>query len=321
MVLQRDRSTLTLEAPDTAAAAERGETRDPVGAVVVALAQVAPRLGDVATNLERHLDVIEQAVEQGARLVVFPELSLTGYFLKDLVPEVALRPDAPELAALAAASRRIDVLAGCVTETESTVFHNSALYFSAGRVLHTHHKVYLPTYGIFDELRYLAAGAQFRAFDVDLGPPGAATWRAGILVCEDMWHPSAAALLARQGVDILFCPSASPGHGVSRDEALGTARSYDAITRTYAQLFTAYVAYCNRAGYEDGIWFWGGSRVVGPNGSVVDDAAATGESVSYHRIERAALRRARIAYPLLRDERHDVNDTESDRIRRAAPRD
>jgi predicted amidohydrolase len=131
-----------------------------------------------------------------------------------------------------------------------------------------------------------------------------------------MWHPSAVALLARQGVDIFLCPSASPGRGVMRDEALGTARSYDAITRTYAQLFTAYVVYCNRVGFEDGIGFWGGSRIVEPKGSPVDEPAGRDEALTYVRIDRASIRRARIAYPLLRDERNDVNDSEIDRIRR-----
>jgi predicted amidohydrolase len=316
MVLERDRSALTAPAAELEAAPERAPSPDPTGAVLVALAQMAPRLGDVATNLERHLAVIAEAAGHGAGLVVFPELSLTGYFLKDLVPDVALRPDAPELAALAEASRRIDVVAGCVIETEATLFHNAALYFRGGQLVHVHHKVYLPTYGIFDEQRYLAAGDDFRTFQVPLGGAGSAPWRAGILICEDMWHPSAVALLARQGVDIFLCPSASPGRGVMRDEALGTARSYDAITRTYAQLFTAYLVYCNRVGFEDGIGFWGGSRIVGPKGSPVDESAGMDEALIYVRIDRASIRRARIAYPLLRDERHDVNDSEIDRIRR-----
>jgi predicted amidohydrolase len=316
MVLERDRSALTAPAAALDASPERAPIPDPLGAVVVALAQIAPRLGDVATNLERHLAVIEEAADNGAGLVVFPELSLTGYFLKDLVPDVALRLDAPQLAALAAASRGIDVVTGCVIETDTTLFHNAALYFSHGQRLHVHNKVYLPTYGIFDEQRYLAAGDHFRTFQVPLGGSGSTPWRAGILTCEDMWHPSAAAILGRQGIDIFLCPSASPGRGVMRDEALGTARSYDAITRTYAQLYTAYVVYCNRVGFEDGIGFWGGSRIVGPKGSPVDEPAGLDEALTYVRIDRASIRRARIAYPLLRDERHDVNDSEIDRIRR-----
>ncbi len=284
--------------------------------VVVALAQVAPRLGEVAANLDRHLELIDEAAAAGAALVVFPELSLTGYFLKDLVPEVALREQSDELQRLAEAARGVDVVAGCVLESEDARFYNASLYLSAGRIHHVHRKVYLPTYGLFDEARYLAQGDRFRAF---AAPLGAATpprpWRAGMLICEDMWHPTAAGLLAREGVELLICPSASPGRGVVRGHALGTARSYDAMTRTYAQLFTSYLLYCNRVGFEDGIGFWGGSRSVGPDGRLLEDPAGSDECLVLHRLDLAAVRRARITNPLLRDERHDINDAETDRLR------
>ncbi|HZS15492.1 MAG TPA: nitrilase-related carbon-nitrogen hydrolase [Candidatus Dormibacteraeota bacterium] len=285
------------------------------GGVVVVLAQIAPYLGDVPRNLERHLSVVREARDGGAHLVVFPELSLTGYFLKDLVPDVALRDDSPELADLARAADGVDLLVGAVLETEDARFHNAALYFSGGRLVHVHRKVYLPTYGLFDEQRYFAQGDRFRAFEAPL--PKAAQprpWRAGLLVCEDMWHLSAPSLLSRQGVDVLLCPSSSPGRGVSHGAALGTALSYDAMTRTYAQLTTSYVLYCNRVGYEDGVNFWGGSRVVDPDG-VVAVEAGDGQELLWHRIELAALRRVRLAYPLLRDERHDLSDAETDRLR------
>jgi predicted amidohydrolase len=316
-VRQRD----TVTGAGVAAEAALAPRPDAARASLVALAQIAPRLGDVATNLERHLAIIGEAAANGAGMVVFPELSLTGYFLKDLVPEVALREEAEELAALAAASERIDVVAGCVLETDDARFFNAVLVFSGGALRHVHHKVYLPTYGIFDEQRYLAAGDRFRTFELSAGRARQGAWRTGVLICEDMWHPSAAGLLARQGVDLLLCPSASPGRGVSKGHALGTALSYDAITRTYAQLFTAFVVYCNRVGYEDGIGFWGGSRVVAPDGGVLGVPAGSDEALIYHRLESGTLRRARIAYPLLRDERHDVNDAENDRIRRRRARD
>ncbi len=297
-----------------AAEAEAGE-HQPAEALSVALAQIEPRLGDVPTNLASHLGIITEAAGRGTDLVVFPELSLTGYFLKDLVPEVAIRLDSAEARELAAACRTTSALVGCVLESDDSRFYNAAVLFSGGEVRHVHRKVYLPTYGLFDEQRYLAAGDRFEA--VDLAVPGhARTWRCGILLCEDMWHPSAAALLARQGVDVFVCPSASPARGVLSGLGLGTARSYDQMTRTYAQLFTAYLMYCNRAGYEDGIHFWGGSRVLAPDGTLLDEPAGSEPALIYHRLERTAIRRARIDSPLLRDERHDVNDSEIDRINR-----
>jgi predicted amidohydrolase len=328
MVLERSRSGVTptaagvpeslRDAPGTAPDA----IPDPAGSVSIALAQFYPRLGDVAANLAAHLTTVAAAAAEGAGLVVFPELSLTGYFLKDQVPEVAVRIDSPEVAALRDASRDggIDIVAGLILESDRHRFHNAALYISGGEVVHVHRKVYLPTYGLFDEQRYVASGDRFRAFDAPLGRRTERQWRAGILICEDLWHPSAPALLARQGVDLIICPSASPGRGVLQGDAVGTASSYDVMTRTYAQLFTTYVLYCNRSGFEDGVGFWGGSRVVDPVGTVVAELHGAQESVLFHKLERTAVRRARVAYPLLRDERNDVNDAETDRLRRRRAR-
>lgn len=304
------------QVPADAPAAQRTQVEDAPDSIVVMLAQLAPRLGDVATNVERHLVVIDEGRRGGAHLIVFPELSLTGYFLKDLVPDVALRRDAPELAVLAEACGEVDAVVGCVLETEDARFHNAALYLSGGRIQHIHHKVYLPTYGLFDELRYLAPGDRFRAFAAPLhGARPRRPWNAGILICEDMWHPSAVALLARQGVELLLCPSSSPGRGISHGAALGTAHSYDHMTRSYSQLFSTYLVYCNRVGFEDGVGFWGGSRVLGPDGAAVGEPAGGEEELVWHRLDLGTLRRVRLAYPLLRDERHDVNDHESDRLR------
>jgi predicted amidohydrolase len=324
MVLERSRTGVSTDAPAhpegaavTADAASQ-TLADPAGSVVIALAQFYPRLGDVAANLAAHLTIIADASAAGAGLVVFPELSLTGYFLKDQVPDVAVTLDSAEVHALRDASRRAgtDIVVGLILESDRHLFYNAALYVSGGEVLHVHRKVYLPTYGLFDEQRYLAAGDQFRAFDAPLGRRTGHRWRAGILICEDLWHPSAATLLARQGADLILCPSASPGRGFLQGEAVGTASSYDVMTRTYAQLFTTYVVYCNRSGFEDGVGFWGGSRVVDPVGSVVAEVHGAEESVLFHTLERSAVRRARVAYPLLRDERNDVNDSETDRLRR-----
>jgi predicted amidohydrolase len=286
--------------------------------LVVGMAQMAPRLGDVEHNLALHLETLQRARQNGARVVVFPELSLTGYFLKDMVPEVAVKLDSPIVKALADASDGLDVIVGAVIEERGAQFYNAALYFSNRRLHFVHRKVYLPTYGLFDEGRYLGRGDRFRNFTPGFGDESC---DAGILICEDMWHPSAAGLLARQGVDLLFCISSSPGRGVRADEGLGTASSYDAMTRTYAQLYTSYVIYCNRVGYEDGVAFWGGSRVVGPDGVVLCEAEGRSEQLLLAKLDLGAVRRARIANPLLRDERHDVNDAENRRIRRRLPRD
>ena len=283
----------------------------------IALAQIAPVLANRERNLPLHLEQIEAARRQGADLIVFPELSLTGYFVRDMVPDVALGASAPEIEQLIDAAGEMALVFGFVEESPEHRFYNAALYADSGRAVHVHRKVYLPTYGLFDEARDLAPGNRFRAFEAPLRSAGPRRpWRAGVLLCEDLWHPSSAYLLARAGVDLIICPSASPGRGVGHGSELGTAQSYDVITRTYAQLFTAYVVYCNRVGYEDGINFWGGSRIVDPEGHLVGEPAGRDEGMPLHRLDLAALRRARIANPMLRDERHDIVDAESRRLHR-----
>jgi predicted amidohydrolase len=277
------------------------------GRLSVALAQIDPALGDRGRNLERHRQWVKQAAEAGARLLVFPELSLTGYFLKDLVPESAIQLDSQEMRDLAALSTDLDVVLGAVIESPDHRYFNAALYFSAGELQHVHRKVYLPTYGMFDEQRYFAPGDRFRSFATPFG-------RAGMLVCEDIWHLSSAYILSLEGVDMIICPSSSPGRGITTDERLGTAESYGLVCRTYAQFLTTFFLYCNRVGFEDGANFWGGSMVIGPNGDIIAQHQDADEALVLATIDLADVRRERLANPLLRDERIELTINELRRV-------
>jgi predicted amidohydrolase len=277
------------------------------GRLSVALAQIDPALGDRGRNLERHREWVKQAAGAGAQLLVFPELSLTGYFLKDLVPESAIQLDSNEMRDLAALSTQLDVVLGAVIESPDHRYFNASLYFSRGELLHVHRKVYLPTYGMFDEQRYLAPGDRFRSFATPFG-------RAGILVCEDIWHLSSAYILSLEGVDMIICPSASPGRGITTDERLGTAESYGILCRTYAQFLTTFFLYCNRVGFEDGANFWGGSMVIGPNGDIIAQHQDAGEALVVANLDLADVRRERLANPLLRDERIELTINELRRV-------
>lgn len=271
----------------------------------VALVQHAPVLGDLAANLEWSCEQITAELKAGTELVIFPELSLTGYFLKDLTPEAAVTLDGPEIEQLIRATGRAASVVGLVLESTGFKFYNAAVLISDGAVRQVHRKVYLPTYGMFDEQRHLAPGDRFEVVKVPLG--GGAVWRVGFLVCEDLWHPSSAYLLSQAGADLLICPSSSPGRGVlGGDGELGSAVSYGAMLTTYAELFTVFAAYCNRVGFEDGFHFWGGSRVLGPDGRLRGGPLGDSAGVLHTELDRRELRRARIAYPLLRDERLDV---------------
>ncbi len=273
----------------------------------VALAQMAPALGDRQRNLEAYRGWIGKAKATGAQLLVFPELSLTGYFLKDLVPEVAITRDGPEMQELARLSADLDLVVGAVLEEPDHRYFNASVYLSRGELRHIHRKVYLPTYGMFDEQRYLASGDRFRSFPTGYG-------RAGILICEDIWHLSTAYILSLQGVDLMICPSASPGRGVSTDERLGTAESYALLCRTYAQFFTTFFLYCNRVGYEDGANFWGGSMIIGPNGDLIQQEEDADEAMVTATLNLGDVRHERLANPLLRDEKLELTINELRRV-------
>lgn len=261
----------------------------------VALAQIKPKLGCVADNLGIIEAAVERAIAAKAGLVVFPELALTGYFLRDLVPEVALSLDAPEITRLKELSRHIDIAIGFVEASPDYRFFNSALYLAGGEILYLHRKVYLPTYGLFDEQRYFARGEHFRAFDTRFG-------RIGMLICEDMWHLSAPYILAMDGATTLLCLSSSPGRGVTEDENLGSTSAWQKLTSTTAMFLNSRVLYCNRVGYEDGVNFWGGSEYVEPSGKVGVRGKLLDEDFVLAGLEEGALRRERIFSPMMRDE-------------------
>lgn len=273
----------------------------------VGLAQIKPKLGLLSSNLDLVKTNIERAIEEKADVVLFPELALTGYFLKDLVPEVALRINSSEVRDLAAMSRHISICIGFVEMTDDYRFFNAGLYLEDGEVRHVHRKVYLPTYGLFDEQRYLARGDRFRAFDSKHG-------RMGILICEDMWHLSASYILAVDGASTLLCLSSSPGRGIGESDSLGSTVAWQKLTSTTAMFLNSRVFYCNRVGFEDGVNFWGGSEVIDPSGTVTARARTFDEDFIVAPVEEGALRRERIFSPMMRDENLSLTIKELRRI-------
>jgi NAD+ synthase (glutamine-hydrolysing) len=273
------------------------------------LAQIATQLGDVDSNLAKHLDFIRQAKEQNVDLLVFPELSLTGYVLQDLVATVAHRPldDDPVFKPLLQASHDLDLVVGFVDEDLRHRFFIASAYLSAGKVLHVHHKVYLPTYGLFDEGRFFAWGDSVRAFDTRFG-------RVGLLICEDFWHASPPYLLWLDGADIMIFSSASPGRGLTDQEKLDSARWVERVNQAYASMFTSFVVHSNRVGFEDGLLFWGGATVCDPNGEMVAQGPYFEEALTVSCLDLNQLRRTRARLPLLRDERTNLVRNELDRL-------
>ncbi len=275
----------------------------------LALAQISTHLGDVEANLEKHLAFIDKARQQKADLVVFPELSLTGYVLQDLVATVAHRPveEDPVFKHLLKASEDLDLVVGFVDEDSRHRFFIASTYLSGGRVLHVHHKVYLPTYGLFDEGRFFAWGDSVRAFDTRFG-------RVGMLICEDFWHASPPYLLWLDGADLMLFSSASPGRGLTGPDKLDSARWVEHVCKAYASMFTSFVVHCNRVGFEDGLLFWGGATVNDPNGELLAQGPYFEESLTLIPMDLNQLRRTRARLPLLRDERTNLVRNELDRL-------
>ncbi len=275
----------------------------------LALAQFNTKLGEVEANLAAHLTLINEAKSRGADLLVFPELSLTGYALQDLAVSTAIRPDQddPVFNELLAASRGIDLMVGFVHEDRRHRFYIASAYLAEGQILHIHNKVYLPTYGMFDEGRFFAWGDSARAFNTRFG-------RVGMLICEDFWHASLPYLLWLDGADILLFQSASPGRGLTSDPRLSSSAWVEHTNRAYAGLFTNFVAHANRVGFEDGLNFWGGSTIFDPNGDLVVRAPDFEEALTVAEIDLNQLHRTRARLPLLRDERTNLVQGELERI-------
>jgi NAD+ synthase (glutamine-hydrolysing) len=277
--------------------------------LTIGLAQIYPKLGDLKVNLGKHLEYIERAKAENINVLVFPELSMTGYQVQDLVPEVALKasPDDVIFGELMKASQDIDIIVGFAHEDERNRFYIADAYLSGGEILHLHHKLYLPTYGMFDESRYFATGNSIRAFDTKYG-------RVGMLICEDFWHMSPAYLLWMDGADILFFNSASPGRGLDSQDRLSGSRWVELVNQAYGSMFTSYIVHCNRVGYEDGKVFWGGSSIVDPDGEFMTHGLYYEEALICQEIDLNQLHRTRSRLPLLRDERSDLVQRELQRI-------
>lgn len=259
------------------------------------VAQTNPALGNVGRNLEEHVAAIEAAVAAGSQLIVFPELSLTGYFLKDQTAEVALSLDSREMARLAELSRSISIVVGFVEHASDGRIYNSVAFLEDGRVLHVHRKVHLVTYGMFDEMREFAAGRSFETFQSKHG-------RFGLMICEDVWHVSSGYQHFLDGVDAMLISSCSPGRGVDHGtRELASERQWRTLLEAHGILFQTWVVFANRVGWEDGVVFWGGSRVIDPFG--LEQARLEGLEPGRleARISSHELRRARVATPLLRD--------------------
>jgi predicted amidohydrolase len=243
------------------------------------------RLGEIATNLAGAARLLEWARRQRADLVVFPELAVTGYCKTEIGPDVAMAADDERLARLAGDQSAV------IGFVESPCF-NSAAWWHGGRLRHVQRKLYLPTYGPWQEGRVFTPGDELQVVD------GIA-----VLICNDAWHPALVELAVRRGAEVLVVIANS-----ARNDLVDNPSTWRDITRLYARLFQVWVVFVNRVGTDAGAGFsfWGGSHVVDHDGRVVVEAPEDVESGLIADLDLGALRRRRRELPLLDDPRLEL---------------
>jgi predicted amidohydrolase len=265
----------------------------------IALAQFNPKIGDLSANLERHIELCERAKEAGAAMIVFPELSLTGYLLRDLVSDVARTATDPLFKPLLQLSFELTIVCGFVELSDDFILYNTVLVLEDGRIIHKYRKCYLPTYSVFEEKRFFGEGDRIRTYESKLG-------RHGVLICNDMWHPSLLWLLAIQGAELVIVPSAAPLRGLGEESVSESQRIWRILCESGAKTNTLYLTFVNLSGWQDGLHFWGESALYTPTGIAAGRAGFGTEELLLLEVDRDLLKRERIATPLRRDERVEL---------------
>lgn len=274
-------------------------------AVEIAVIQFKPAKGNIAANVATLQTIFADiaGLPSRPRILALPEACLTGYFLEGAVYELALT--APDFAATlhaawiaaAGATATIDVMCGFF-ENDGGTFYNSALYATLGGsgpvIVHVHRKMFLATYGVFDEERFLSRGRNLGTFESAFGT-------AAILICEDAWHGIMATVAALKGARVIFVPSASPGRGLAGSGELESVTRWKSLLRTYASEHGVYIVYAGLTGFEGGKGMAGSSCVVSPSGAMLVEAPALEACIVRAALDPAEVDIARSTLPLLGD--------------------
>jgi predicted amidohydrolase len=271
----------------------------------VVLAQIDCLLGDVDENLRRAKEIIARAKSEGADLIVFPELSLAGYALRELSNEVAIEAQSEPIVSLAEEAGETGVVVGFCEEGRGFHTYNSAAYLEGGSLLHLHRKLYLPNYRIYEERKHYNPGQSLRAFDTRFG-------RMAMLICNDAWQPCLPFIAVQDGAQVLIIPANSGVYPYP--ELLDTREYWRDITRFYARMLESYVIFVNRVGEEEGLVFLGYSHVVDPWGRVVAEGPADEEALITADIDLDNVRRRRREVPLVKEARLALLSKELNRL-------
>ena len=268
--------------------------------------QFSPALGNIEKNMEFHTAKITQAIRDGRELIVFPELSISGYHLKDIASDIALKKDGRQWREFEKLSKKIDIIIGAPLEEDAGIIYNTALYFSKGKWRHTHRKVQLPNYGMFEERMIFKPGDEFRTFKIG-------TMTTGILICREILFPMLAYLYFIQKTDLLIGISNSPQRGIGKD-GISSFQLWENMGYVFSQFYQQNYLFVNRVGFEDGIGFGGGSFFARAGQGICQKAKVVDEDVLDAEIRPADVRRARLSSNYLRDEQPQLVLKELQRI-------
>ncbi len=271
----------------------------------MALAQIDCILGDIDENLHRAKEVVAEAKNEGADLVVFPELSLAGYSLGELSNEVAIEAQSKPIISLAEEAGEMAVVVGFCEEGWRFQTYNSAAYLEGGSIRHVHRKLYLPNYRIYEEGKHYNPGQSMRAFDTRFG-------RMAILICNDAWQTFLPFIAVQDGARVLIIPADSGSYPYP--ELLDTKGYWRGITRFYARMLESYVIFVNRVGEEENLVFLGHSHVVDPWGRVVAEGPGREEALITVDIDLGNVRRRRREVPLVKEARLALLSKELNRL-------
>lgn len=263
--------------------------------ITIALGQTSSRVGDKKYNIGNMKRKIRQAKKKNADLIAFPELVLTGYVVRDRAYELAeLIPSGPSVRQIEEIARQEDmhIIFGMIERSAKAkaVLYNTAVLIGPRGYVGKYQKMYLPTHSVFEEKRYFRPGYHMPVFETEMGT-------LGIIICYDLYFPEITRLLSLKGAKLVVCISASPSVRRGFFETLTAARAIEN---------TIFLAFVNLSGIEDGLQFWGGSRILGPGGNLIARAKYDQEDLIATRINCSELTRAQTWVPVLRDLRPEI---------------
>ncbi|UCB60009.1 MAG: carbon-nitrogen hydrolase family protein [Candidatus Bathyarchaeota archaeon] len=260
----------------------------------VSLSQFPCKIGNKKHNINKIVKHVKQAKKQKADIIIFPEMSLTGYTVRDLTYELAEEIPGPSTEKIAELADKEDlyIIFGMPERSEKGegILHNTAVLIGPEGYVGKYRKMHLPTHSVFEEKRYFRLGYEVPIFETNLGA-------LGITICYDVFFPEMARILRLQGAKFIICISASPAVRKNFFEILTASRAIEN---------TCFLAYVNLVGIENGLQFWGGSRLIGPNGHIITQSKYDEEDISFGTVDYSDIRPIEAFVPTLRDLRPEL---------------